>query len=199
MPTLTLNQETHEYAVDGAPVHGVSKILHAAGLIDSTWLSEEALKRGSFVHQSIEYYLQGDLDEASLDPKLGGFLAAFKKAERELGLVVDRAPAGSPIVEHKIFHPILRYAGTVDLVVRKGGAGHRIVIDLKTGSPDFWHPYQLAAYAMAFTEDLVLRANLYLQPNGDYRWIERTDRRDFEIWKGALAIGGLRIEKGLAK
>lgn len=203
MPTLTLDPEKHQYAVDGKPVHGVSKILHAAGLIDATWLSEEALKRGSIVHQTIEFYLtpeEGELNEDNLHPNVAGYLKAFKKAERELGLKVERDGRGQPFVEYKTLHPMLGYAGTIDYVGRRGGEeAVPIIVDIKSGSPDDWHPIQLAAYALTFTETRVLRANLYVQADGNYRWFERTDRKDFDLWKAALVIGGYRIEKGLAK
>lgn len=196
MPTLTFNEEKHEYAVDGFPVLGVSRILHAAGLIDSTWVREEGLKRGSFIHSAVELHLQGKLDEADLDPRLKGYVDAFKKAQAELLFEVVNGSDGVPCIERRVFHPTLGYAGTVDMVVRRGDAPP-IVVDLKSGEPDDWHGWQLALYALTFT-DRVQRANLYVRADGTYRWIERKDRADFEVVKAALTVAQVRIKKGLA-
>lgn len=200
MPTLTLDPTTHTYAVDGRPQIGVSQVLAAACLTDKTWVSEEALKRGSYVHEAVELHVQGVLDEASLDPKLLGYVEAWKKFERESGFKV-LCQGGVWQSEIRRSHPLYGYAGTIDHL---GHIGERLILlDLKSGDPDSWHPWQLAGYAMLF--DLPAgstrpeRANLYVRPDGSYRFLERKDRNDFEVFKAALTIARARIAAGLVK
>lgn len=200
MGTLTLDPVTHEYAVDAKPVLGVSKILAAAGLTDMTWVTEEGLKRGSYVHQALEYYVQGDLNEADLDPKLVGYVAAYKAFERESGFKVQKVGSVWQ-VEIRKAHPIYGYAGTMDYL---GHIGTRyLVLDVKSGGPDDWHGFQLAGYAML--NDFPAgnprpdRANLYVRPDGTYRFIERKDRGDFDVFKAAITIARTRMALNLFK
>lgn len=200
MPTLTLHPETHEYAVDGQTVHGVSEIIAAAGLSDMTWVSEEALKRGSYVHEAIEFHTQGDLKEDGLDPKLLGYVNAWKAFERESGFRVLKHE-GVWQSEIRKFHPLYRYAGTIDHL---GMIGDRLfVVDVKSGEPDYWHAWQLAGYAMLFDlpagSQRPLRANVYVRPDGSYRFVERKDRADFDVFKAAITIAQTRIAHGLVK
>lgn len=205
MGTLTLNETTHEYRVDDRPVLGVSQILALAGLTDMTWVTEEALKRGSYVHTCIEYHVQGDLDESKLDPKLLGYVNAWKAFERESGFRV-RQIDGVWQSEIRRHHPIYKYAGTVDHlgdIVTPNYLPRYLVVDVKSGEPSDWHGVQLAGYAMLSdfpaTSKRPERANLYVRPDGSYRFVERKDRNDFEIFKAAITIAQTRVAWGLAK
>jgi hypothetical protein len=208
MPTLTFNSETHTYLAEGTKVPSVSEVLRVAGLIDMDWVSEEAMKRGSFVHQTIEFYLQRDLDEAGLDPKLAAYLAAWKAAEREMCIRVLRNEKDAAMVEQRVFHPIYKYAGTLDVLAML--VDRKVVIDIKTGAPSPWHRIQLAGYAMTFTDEMVGRVNLYLSVEskfdgqkeiytGKYKFVEHRDRNDFNVWKAALTIAQERKSAGLLK
>lgn len=200
MATLTLDASTHEYRLDDRPVLGVSRIIAAAGLSDMTWCNEEALKRGSFVHEAIQLSVEGTLDEKDLDPKLAGYVAAWKAFQRESGFKVLQVD-GKWQTEIRRHHPLYGYAGTIDHL---GTIGNRLlVLDVKSGDPDGWHGEQLAGYAMTY--DLPAgsqrpeRANVYVRPDGSYRFVERRDREDFERFKAALTIARTRIARGLIK
>jgi len=191
MTTLIFDEATHTYRVDGRECLSVTRILSMVGLIDESWRDEEALKRGSFVHSACEFDDDGTLDPATVVGSIAGYLAAWRKCKAEMGLKIIREG-----IEQRVVHPSLGYAGTVDRIVEL--AGVRYVIDLKTGSPEVYHPIQLAGYAMCFTERLQ-RANVYLAENGSYRWVPHTDRMDFEIWKASLTLATFRKMKGLVK
>jgi hypothetical protein len=195
MPTLTLSP-SHEYSLDGRPILGVSKILSAAGLVDTTWLSEDAAFRGTLVHKTVELYVKDDLDEASLDPRLAGYLEGYRRFERESGFVVAIVE-GVYQTELSMYHAVYGYAGTPDLYGSIGA--RRIVVDVKSGDPQAWHGDQLAFYSMLFDPDRPDRANLYLRPDGTYRFDKHTGREDFDNAKAALAIARLRIARGLVK
>lgn len=206
MPHLTIDQATHEYRVDNRPVLGVSKILQAAGLMSDEWLSEEALKRGSYVHEAVLYHLEGSLDEAALDPNLLGYVEAWKKFEQENGFrVLREGDLVSGRIEAEIprHHPIYGYAGTPDyLGTIEGARERRILIDLKSGEPSDWHAEQLALYAMLFdcaSGPRPERWNVYVRADGSYRQVERKNREDFENAKAAITIARLRIARGLVK
>lgn len=187
MPTLTLTPETHTYQLDGLEVLGVSKIIALAGLSDMTWCSEEALKRGSFVHTALEYEDQGQLDEADLDPKLLGYVNAWRKFKTE-------AKATVHAIESRVFHPLYKYAGTLDRLIEIDGKTY--LVDIKSGSPDSWHPIQTALYAMTF--DLPagnvrpLRAAVYVSSEGKYSFIIHAEREDFNVAKAAITIAGFK-------
>ncbi len=177
---------THSYQLDGQPILGVSKIISLAGLSDMTWCNEEALKRGSFVHSALEYHDEGSLDEADLDPKLLGYVQAWKKFKLE-------AKATVTAVEKKVFHSLYRYAGTLDRLVVIDGAHY--VIDIKSGPPDSWHPIQTALYAMALESEQggavrPFRAAVYVTSEGKYSFYVHGDREDFNVAKAAITIAG---------
>lgn len=199
MPILTLS-ETHEYALDGIPVLGVSEILSAAGLIDDSWRSEEALKRGSFVHEAIQFHVEGTLEESSVDPKVVGYLEAWKKFEREVGFKVH-CVGGCWQSEIRRHHPFYGYAGTMDHLGEI--QGRVTIVDVKSGAPKPADAWQLALYAMLFDAVTGMlrpdRVNVYVQPNGDYRMIHHKSRTDFEIAKAAITIAQARIDAGLVE
>lgn len=186
MPTTTTLEfipETHTYRLDGAEIPGVSKIIAFAGLSDMTWVSEEALKRGSYVHQALEFEDLGDLNEADLDEKLKGYLKAWRTFKADFKAEIH-------CVEQKVHHPIYRYGGTLDRIAKI--EGHFCVIDIKSGSPAAWHPIQTALYSM--TQDAPhgpgcpRRAAVYVTPEGKYRFITHNNREDFTVAKAAITL-----------
>ncbi len=198
---LTLDEITHQYRLGDQPVLGVSHILEAAAITDKRWVTEEGLLRGTHIHSTVELHVKNDLDESRLDPRLHGYLAAWKAFERESGFKVDQVE-GVWQCEVKRHHPLYRYAGKIDLIGSIGG--RRFVIDLKSGDPDVWHGFQLAGYAMleegngSRQSARRERANVYVRPDGVHRFVERRDRNDFEVFKAALTIARTRIAMGLA-
>jgi hypothetical protein len=189
---LTFDPTTHEYRVQERLVPSVTKLIKAAGLIDDTWMDEEALARGSIVHQALEYDDQGDLDEGSIDPRIMGYVEAWRKCRQEMGLEVVAN-------EQKVYHETYRYAGTLDRVVRR--AGQLVLIDLKSGSPAAWHALQLALYLMATEQwDInrpTARAAVYLEEDGRYKYVEHKDRNDFAAAKAVITLFNWSQENAL--
>lgn len=197
MVEISLDVATHRYSVDGKPVHGVTHILEASGMKSAKWTDEAAMRKGTLVHQTIELAVEGDLDRASLDERLVPYLEAFCKWQHEMGVEDLQS-------EQRVFHPLLHYCGTLDILAKVRGALY--VVDLKSGSPDHWHPIQTAAYAMAWVASLPgpapgtpKRAALYLSEDGKYNWIAHPKREDFDDWKAALRVARWRLEKGLTE
>jgi hypothetical protein len=180
---VQFDAKSHEYRVGGEKLPSVTGLLKKAGLIDTEWMDEAAMTRGTYVHEACQYDDEGGVDEASLDPVILPYVLGWRKAKRELGLKVLE-------VEQRVCHEAMRYCGTLDRVV--GLRGRRVLVDLKTGSPSHWHRIQTAAYAQAkrWMEPAVVldRAALYLTAEGRYRWEAHQDRTDFEVWKAVVTL-----------
>jgi hypothetical protein len=76
------------------------------------YANEFHLQRGSMVHKAVALYLQGRLDEKSVDERIRGKVEAAKKAIKELSLEPPY------LIEQKMFHPIYLFGGTSDVLSR---------------------------------------------------------------------------------
>jgi len=159
----------------------VTNVLRTAGLIDTTWYTEEARERGTAVHAATAYLDEGKLDETALDPRIVPYLDAYRAwkrgmAPRILAIEIEVVGRG--------------YVGHPDRVAEIDGSIW--IVDLKSSaSEEDWHGVQLAAYAHAYKyhcnePGLPRRANLYLLESGRYRFRERTDWRDWVRFRQAL-------------
>jgi hypothetical protein len=138
---LEFDETTHTYSIAGARVPSVTEILGSCGIVDYSHLPPEtremALARGRAVHEAIALDIMNDLDEASAEEAgVMGYVEAARGARIDIGVA-------SPTVELRVFHPLYRYAGTLDLIDGK------LLIDWKTNSTEHWVRYQLAAYCAA--------------------------------------------------
>ena len=184
---LTFDPATHSYRTDCEEVPGVTQVLSAVGLIDFSWQSDK-LVRGRMAHQAIELDIAGELDEdAAREVGVMPFVEAAREVRRVLGI---ESPAA---VERALYHSILQYAGTIDLVAND------VVLDWKTGEAQPWVRFQLAAYAaLAEANGLIpvhapvaRRICAELHEDGGYRlfvldaatWLE-----DFETFLAALRV-----------
>lgn len=140
---LTFDEAKHEYRFNGAVVPSVTQVLRP--LMDLDHVDADLLRRasefGTAVHLACELSDLNQLDEAALDPALAPYLAGWRKFSREYGCVWDA-------IETRVYHPTLRYAGTLD---RRGLVGGNLAyVDIKSGTA--LYPSvgpQLAAYATA--------------------------------------------------
>jgi hypothetical protein len=185
MSTLTFDEASHTYRVDGKRVPSVTQLL--APLVDYSMVPRDVLERaqqlGTAVHKATELYDLDDLDDDGLSDELRPYLDAWKKFRAETGF--------EPItVERKLVHPVLRYAGTSD---RTGLVRQRVaVIDLK--KMFVLGPHigpQLAAYQELHRRDrleVVDRYALGLRPDGNYRLQPYTDPLDWQCFLSHLTI-----------
>lgn len=166
-------------AVIPAELPHVTAILRDAGLVDTTWMTEEHRDRGTAVHLAARFVDEGDLDRESLDPTVAPRLAQY---ERFLLEVRPQILA----IEMPVVHELYRYQGTLDRIVRING--REGVLDIKGTTASDWHGVQLAAYAEAVTPARPLaRWNLYLKDDA-YRLVPRTNRHDWGAFKAALSL-----------
>lgn len=129
---LTFSAPDHVYRLHGVTVPSVTQVLRATGYITFDGVPphrlEAARARGERVHRALQFLLEGDLDDASIDDEVRGYLTS---AERYLRLYIRRVVA----VERRVFSLRHGYAGTVDLVAVHTD-GSLSIDDFKTGQPD---------------------------------------------------------------
>lgn len=98
----------HRYTLNGLLLPSVTGILLAEGFIDTTWYTEEARTRGSYVHKARHLDDTGELDESTIDPVIAPYLEAWRRFKRETGFVVEESEV--PKAQSSYL-----YAGTPDV------------------------------------------------------------------------------------
>jgi hypothetical protein len=183
MDCLTFDPVAHQYRLDGRVIPGVTSVL--APLYDLSAIPRDVLERkrqiGEAVHRAIELDLANDLDDATIDPAIVGYLDAWRRYRRERRY----EPIAS---ERRVVHPQFRYAGTLDLFGRalnRAGRFVPVLMDLKTTFDV--HPavaLQTAAYKNALMLELreagkSERMALQLKPGGTYHEEWFADPKDW--------------------
>lgn len=180
--TIQFNPEGHRYALGGRAVPSVTQVMQKAGVIDTRWFTEWAAERGSRVHKIIQYHLEGDIDEDSIDMNDRPYYDALLKFEREVPHLVHE-------IELKVADETRGFAGTIDMVGSFEKFGVTIV-DWKTGPPTRAVAVQLSGYAVALkaTTGMTARTLLAVQlkPDGTYR----IKKQEFvpRVFLGALEV-----------
>ena len=112
---LTFDPGPHKYFWNGVPVPSVTEIL--SPLTDLSFVDADVLRRaqafGTAVHYACELHDTGRLDEEALDPELAPYLAGWRKFCSEHACTWD-------LIEQRVYHPTLRYAGTLHDVGKLG-------------------------------------------------------------------------------
>lgn len=133
MPSLIYAADDHTYRLDGVLLPSVTRILAASGLspvyTGDPWYGD----RGTAVHAATWLDDQGTLNESTVDPRIVGYVEAWRRFRRESGFT----PIGG---ETPLHHPLHLYAGTPD----RWDAS--LLIDAKTSKEAPWHILQRAAY-----------------------------------------------------
>lgn len=201
---LTFDATLHEYRVNGLVVPSVTQVLERVGIIDYSYIPGQtrgmALARGSAVHAWTAYddlnggaveLLESQGDDKSME--VACYVRTWRKFRREM----EFTPS---LVEHRGYHSVFGYSGTLD---RSGwfgsnGSGAVSLGDLKTNHAPWWTRLQTAAYAAFFPEPARLRRfNVELHPNEDYRYTEYQCEQffgDFDDFLAALRVARLLEE-----
>lgn len=158
----------HEYidARTGEVLPHITGMLEAAGLVDTTWFTEEGRRRGTAVHQLTLDYDIGVLELNDCRSEFKGYLAAYDEAIRTV------RPTWLHL-EERFVHPRLRFGGCPDragLVYKR-----KAVVEIKTGGYEKSHQVQLALQAILVATRLnippehVERFAFYLEANGKWK------------------------------
>lgn len=185
----------HRYSLDGAPVVGVTGLLDWAGLAEDyshvdAYTLARAKERGQFVH---DYTARADRME--LPDALGWVHRSVRPAEEpyvQAWLAFRAATGFTPThIEQRVFHPVLRYAGTLDRLGTLPGWRFPAVVDIKTTAqlPKHVGP-QTAAYAMAVRVSglsaVGVRLCVHLKRDGTYQAHRLQDPNDWLTFERAL-------------
>lgn len=129
---LDFDEESHTYTIGERKLPSVTQILKPlvdyAGIPPS--ILAHACERGNYVHKACEMYLLGTLDEESLNEECAPYFEGFKRFLDETGFEPE-------LIEQRVHHSKLMYAGTVDLggvlpPMGRKRKSHRAMIDIKT-------------------------------------------------------------------
>lgn len=185
LPELTFDDARHIYRLDGIEIPSVSRVMEPLKDANYAGISEKTLRRaadkGTSVHDSIENFVKFGIED--VDPEFRAYFDAFLQWWMEFQPIL----VGSEI---RIYHIILRYGGTIDLLVYIDGK--LILIDVKTTYTvsDMSCGVQLEAYAKALESHGIKvdeKQILHLKRDGKYK-VHHYPTNDSQRWRvfGAL-------------
>ena len=185
---LKFRPDNHTYWDDTGLVPGVTTVIEticqAFANIPDVYLIP-AQDRGTAVHKATELDDLEMLDEDSLDIDLMPYLEAWRQFRADMKFEPER-------VEKMVYHPAIRYAGTLD---RTGTmtwkrARRKVILDVKTGPKSRGIGLQLAAYQAALKaelgDEIKTRVSVHLKPDGKYMIEEYTDTSDLRVFLAML-------------
>lgn len=115
----------------------VTQVMERYGFIDTRWIKEYYLERGTLVHHYCELYMQGWLDWDNMRKDCLPFVKTFERLVWALGLqYVDS--------EKPCYSPRFDICGTFDLKVLWDG--RKTIAEIKTGDFEQYHGIQLCSY-----------------------------------------------------
>lgn len=157
------------------PADAVSatELLHAVGLIDDRFYTEESRERGQRCHVGMQLLAQGRLDWGSVDPVDEGYLRSGELLLRYTGWTAR-------LTEQQRYDKQLNVCGTFD-----ADFDSNILADWKTGAPQKWHEIQLGFYYRLNGEKGKL-AGIYLQEDGSTAKVKFYNAHD--AWRKAQVV-----------
>lgn len=170
---IDFDEAEHRYTIEGVEVPSVTTILKDSGFMKNIgFYTKGGSDRGHYIHKLTEQYDNGEMDWGEVGDYLP-YIEAYIDAIADLGLrPLER--------ESLLVNKQLWYAGTADFMgwCSKDDTVPWL-IDLKSGVHEKWHSLQLILYGgmvkwrMDNGVEVPLKmADLYLQKNGKYKFIE---------------------------
>jgi hypothetical protein len=181
---LLFDQETHTYTQDGIVIPSVTQVLQGAGLVDTTWFTEESRNRGTYIHTATALFDKG-VAIPGLRDEMTGYLAAWARFREETGFV--------PVeIETPHLDELYWYAGTPDRFgywdVQLSHQKRELVLDIKSGDDLPSYALQTAAYRRFYPKSGFDRAGVHLRKNGTYKVAYHTDVKDWDMFVSALNV-----------
>lgn len=177
---LTFDEVSHVYKADGIVVPSVTTIMKplsdASYFMVSDDVLNKAAEKGTNVHNAIENWLKFGI--VDVDPDYKGYFDAFLDwFNKEQPKIIDS--------ERRLYHKIMMYAGTADLIAEIGGK--LVLIDYKTTFKilDKNCSVQLEAYSQALgTENVNVDEKRILHLKSDGSWSEHIHKsKDMKAWR----------------
>ncbi len=185
---IQFDPKTHTYRVGGKVYPGVTDIIKAAGLIDSTWFNREATDRGTLVHSATALYDQGRLNMNGVRDDVLPYLDGWIKFREESKCKILE-------IETRLYSETLGYAGTIDRIIKLHGRW--AILDLKACAPQAWHGMQLAAYRSLVPGAGYKTFILHLRNTGTFKLVETEAEPERQAFLAALNIYNYKKGNGL--
>lgn len=157
------------------------------------------LDRGRAIHEATALYDSGELEEASIDPRISGFLTAWKNWRRDTG-AIPRS------IEYEVESASTGYRGRFDRLMEKctqAMPGGLLLLDIKTNEYAEATRLQTMAYLLAYREltgskARIKRGVVALHPDGRYTAEVFDDDAGDEIaWRACVVLASWKQRKGL--
>lgn len=187
LPELTFDEGPHIYRLNGLEIPSVTTLMRPLSddfyrTVDPAVL-DRAAKRGTAIHNAVENYTQFGIEDIA--PAYAGYFDSFRRWW-ELRKPVPLA------TESKVYHKILRYAGTADLICLING--RLTLVDYKSSAQVNTKlcAVQLEGYDRAFESHGVKvddRLILHLSKNG---YQEVPFERSMKCWSVLSALMTVR-------
>ena len=152
---------------------------------------EGSAERGHHVHLATQLFDEGDLDEDSLDDVVRGYLEGWKVFREEMEFIPNE-------IEMIVNNETYGYCGKLDRLGKfRDKPNRHILLDIKTGVKEWWHPIQSIAYATCLTGPAHERYAVYLTVDGKYKLVPHTRRADLQDWLCTLRVYQIKKENNL--
>ena len=169
MTGLQFDEATHIYRLDGEVLPSVTTLMQQLSSAEYKAIPQavlaKAADRGTAVHAAIESYLKYGINIS--DEESGGYMDAFSKW-------FEKYKPTDISSEIRLYHKILHYAGTADMVCTIDGV--QTVVDFKTTSKLMPKLVcvQLEAYKQALlSHEIDVKSKRVLQLKKDGTWEEQ--------------------------
>lgn len=179
---LEFEEVTHTYRLDGIVIPSVSTIMEPLATAKYAGISEATLGRaadkGTTVHNSIENYIKFEFEDIPVEHR--GYFEGFLDWWNNNYVRVVASEA-------RVYHKILRYGGTIDILAYVNGV--LTLVDIKTTSAlsDMTCGVQLEAYTQALKSHgikIEKKMILHLKKDGKYteRYFELNDAARWRVF-----------------
>jgi len=179
-PELKFEEKRHIYILDNQILPSVTTVMRPLDNALYKGIDEDVMRmaadRGTAIHNAVENYVLYGIED--IEQKYKGYFVGFLRFWEEN----NPEPLAT---ESRLYHKILRYAGTADLPCVIGGK--RVLIDYKTSAVvnKMLTGVQLEAYAKAYGSHgfgFDEKAIVHLKNDGSYQMV-RYKVNDLESWE----------------
>ncbi len=192
--SFTFDPESHSYRLNGAVLPSVTTVIRS--IVPGWDVGDYFLQRGRATHHGCHLLDAGTLDHETVAEEIRPRINAWAKFRADF-------PAEIVASEVPHAHPLFRYAGTVDRIL-KDARGDLIVADLKNSISCHVIP-QLGAYSLVWianhSKQLIRKAvAVELNENGTYRcqWLTTPElRRAEQTFLAMLTVYGFLKMHGI--
>jgi hypothetical protein len=183
MNNLEFKEDTHQYFYNGMEVPSVTQIISASnsGALQNipSNILDSASERGIAVHQAIEFFNKYKF--ANISKEYEDYFEAYRKWYRKEGFSFIEIQS-----EIKVYHKILNYAGTIDMLITNTKE-EKMLIDIKTTNElnMKYVSLQLSAYKDALSNQGISVKKMYvlwLKKDGTYEYLEVPDKKNIFMY-----------------